>query len=123
MIKESNNCYLFEGTIMQQYVELSGFLNIIYKGIFAGEMVRDKLIPSHALAMSTIDLKVPSIELDYLNAIKYLQKQDADINSQKTGWQLITYDKKNLGWVNVLPNRVNNYYPKELRILKQSPSR
>ena len=73
--------------------------------------------------MSTIDLKVPSIGLDYLNAIKYLQRQDADINSQKAGWQIITYDNKNLGWVNVLPNRVNNYYPKELRILKQSPSR
>ena len=46
MVKENNNCYLFEGNVMQQYVELSSFLNIIYKGIFAGEMVRDKLIPS-----------------------------------------------------------------------------
>jgi NOL1/NOP2/fmu family ribosome biogenesis protein len=34
------------------------------------------------------------------------------------GWGLVSYKNFSLGWINVLPNRINNYYPKELRILK-----
>ncbi|MBL7733585.1 MAG: hypothetical protein JNM88_20615, partial [Chitinophagaceae bacterium] len=36
-----------------------------------------------------------------------------------TGWQTVSYNGHPLGWVNKLPNRINNYYPKELRILKE----
>jgi NOL1/NOP2/fmu family ribosome biogenesis protein len=35
------------------------------------------------------------------------------------GWQAVSYKGFPLGWINGLGNRVNNYYPKELRILKQ----
>jgi NOL1/NOP2/fmu family ribosome biogenesis protein len=33
---------------------------------------------------------------------------------------LVKYQGHPLGWINVLQNRINNYYPKELRILKDS---
>jgi NOL1/NOP2/fmu family ribosome biogenesis protein len=35
------------------------------------------------------------------------------------GCQLVQYQSHNLGWINALESRVNNYYPKEWRILKQ----
>ena len=57
-------------------------------------------------------------EVDYENAIKYLQRKDLNIETSHKGWQLITYENHPLGWINSLPNRINNYYPKELRILK-----
>ncbi|WP_317038818.1 methyltransferase RsmF C-terminal domain-like protein [Sphingobacterium populi] len=42
---------------------------------------------------------------------------DAGINdSGKIGWLLVRYQGVNLGWIKALPNRINNYYPKELRI-------
>ena len=123
LIKEDNDCFLFQKGFLNYYTELAGTLNIIYKGLSIGEIMRDKLVPSHSLAMSTLlNENVPIINLDYSNAIKYLQRQDAEIKSDKTGWQAVAYNGHNLGWVNVLPNRVNNYYPKELRILKQSPT-
>ncbi|MCH5597281.1 methyltransferase RsmF C-terminal domain-like protein [Niabella ginsengisoli] len=31
---------------------------------------------------------------------------------------MATNEYFSLGWMNALPNRINNYYPKELRILK-----
>jgi NOL1/NOP2/fmu family ribosome biogenesis protein len=34
------------------------------------------------------------------------------------GWVIAHYKGFNLGWIKVLDNRVNNYYPKEWRILK-----
>ncbi|NNU33163.1 hypothetical protein HK413_01390 [Mucilaginibacter sp. S1162] len=33
----------------------------------------------------------------------------------------MTYRGEALGWAKLLPNRVNNYYPKELRILAPGP--
>ena len=84
-----------------------------------GELVRDKLIPAHALAMSNlISDHVERIELNYEQAIDYLKKKDLrEINGDK-GWKLVTYKNYPLGWINILSNRINNYYPRELRILR-----
>ena len=61
-----------------------------------------------------------SIELNYEQAIGYLKRKDLQIETKDKGWQLVTYEGHSLGWINVLPNRINNYYPKELRILKDT---
>ena len=94
-------------------------LQIIYFGTMVGELVRDKLIPAHTLAMSNlISDHVERIELNYEQAIDYLKKKDLrEINRDK-GWKLVTYKNYPLGWINILSNRINNYYPRELRILK-----
>jgi NOL1/NOP2/fmu family ribosome biogenesis protein len=85
-----------------------------------GQVMKDRLVPDHSLALSTvISVDIPSNDLSYEEAIKYLQRQDVTVKTPAKGWQLVRYGGHNLGWVNVLPNRVNNYYPKELRILKQ----
>ena len=94
-------------------------LQIISFGTMVGELVRDKLIPAHALAMSNlISDHVERIELNYEQAIDYLKKKDLrEINRDK-GWKLVTYKNYPLGWINILSNRINNYYPRELRILR-----
>ena len=92
---------------------------MIYSGVIAGELIREKLIPGHALAMSILVLDSTGKEaLDYEQAIQYLRRQDIQKEFKSIGWQLVSYQEHPLGWVNVLHNRVNNYYPKELRILK-----
>ena len=35
------------------------------------------------------------------------------------GWALLTYRKLPLGWIKALSSRINNYYPKEWRILNK----
>jgi len=106
--------------LIEDYANLKSALNIQYAGVNVGEVMKDKLIPDHALALNNLlsDV-VPATDLDYDEAIRYLQR--AEINSEPTqkGWQLVKYKGHNLGWINALPNRINNYYPKELRILKQ----
>jgi NOL1/NOP2/fmu family ribosome biogenesis protein len=34
------------------------------------------------------------------------------------GWCLACFKGQALGWMKVLPNRVNNYFPAEYRIIK-----
>ena len=98
---------------------LNSNLRVSYFGVKAGELMRNKMIPAHALAMShLISDSVPRILLNLDQAIKYLQKKDFNVETNTKGWQLICFENHPLGWINILPNRVNNYYPKELRILK-----
>lgn len=98
---------------------LSWKLRTINVGIKTGEIIRDKLVPDHALALSGIvSENINRTELEYEDAILYLKKKDIPVLSDKKGWSLVCYKNNQLGWVNVLPNRVNNYYPKMLRILK-----
>jgi 16S rRNA C967 or C1407 C5-methylase (RsmB/RsmF family)/NOL1/NOP2/fmu family ribosome biogenesis protein len=119
-IKFRNQVYAIRRQLVNDLNFLQGRLHIIYFGTLIGELVRDKLIPSHAFAMSNlVSDSVDKIELNKDQAIAYLQKKEIpNINIESKGWKLVTYKGYNLGWVNVLPNRINNYYPKELRILK-----
>ncbi|HEY2721370.1 MAG TPA: Fmu (Sun) domain protein [Chitinophagaceae bacterium] len=118
-VKMANTVYSVPGPLVKNFTLLINELNVVYFGILIGELVRDKLIPAHALAMSAlVSDNVESMELNKEETISYLQKKDLGKINASAGWKLITYKNHSLGWVNVLPNRINNYYPKELRILK-----
>ena len=105
--------------LFDDYDLLLQSMRIIYSGTFVGELAYKKLIPDHALAMSfLVNEELPRVEVDITGAIAYLQRKNIDLPDASTGWKLVTYNNQNLGWVNVLASRVNNYYPKELRILK-----
>ena len=94
-------------------------LHVIYSGTIVGELVRDKLVPDHSLAITRlVNEAIPRIELNNEQAIEYLQKKNLKLQTAITGWQLVTFRRHELGWINALPGRINNYYPKELRILK-----
>ena len=98
---------------------LSSKLNTINFGTRVGELIRDKLIPEHSLALSRIlHRDIPKLELNYEQAIQYLKKKELSLDVDKKGWGLVSYGGHPLGWINILSNRINNYYPKELRILK-----
>lgn len=98
---------------------ISNHIHVISFGTIIGEMIRDKVVPDHALAMSgLVSDHILRMELDHDQAIRYLKKKEINVKIEKTGWHLIMHQGQPLGWMNVLPGRMNNYYPKELRILK-----
>ncbi|SDD34755.1 methyltransferase RsmF C-terminal domain-like protein [Niabella drilacis] len=99
---------------------LAGKMKVVYSGVLVGELVRDKLIPDHALALSGLTPDtVARAALSREEAIRYLQRKELVLEATQKGWQLAVFAGHPLGWMNVLPNRVNNYYPRELRILKE----
>jgi len=119
LIKNKNTVYAWPEQLSKDFNLLLNHLLVIYSGTIIGGILRDKLIPDHALAMSLMKREsINSIELTYEQAIAYLKRMDLRIETQTTGWQLVSFEKHPLGWINALPNRINNYYPKELRILK-----
>lgn len=120
-MRHNETVYAIPENITKDISFLSSGLRIIYSGVAIGQIIRDKLIPDHALSMSLLlNDSVPYIDVNFETAIEYLRKKELKINANEKGWQLVKYEGHNLGWINVLPNRINNYYPKELRILKES---
>jgi 16S rRNA C967 or C1407 C5-methylase (RsmB/RsmF family)/NOL1/NOP2/fmu family ribosome biogenesis protein len=113
--------YALPAALLEDYKKLKVVLNIQYAGVWAGEIMKDKLVPDHALALSNLlSDKIPATDLNYEDAIRYLQRAEINISTEQKGWQLVRYQHHNIGWINALSNRINNYYPKEFRILKQN---
>jgi 16S rRNA C967 or C1407 C5-methylase (RsmB/RsmF family)/NOL1/NOP2/fmu family ribosome biogenesis protein len=96
-------------------------LYIRQAGIFMGTQKGKDFLPSHDLALSNhIRPDLSAIELTYDQAVAYLRCETPRLQTDILGWRLVSYQGFNLGWVKVLQGRINNYFPKEWRILKQN---
>ncbi|MDF2433465.1 MAG: hypothetical protein JWP44_3096 [Mucilaginibacter sp.] len=102
---------------------LQRHLYIKKSGVRIGKLMGNDLIPDHELALSILVNKELFLQtpLDYNQAIQYLRRENIDINVNEKGWSLMTYEGHSLGWAKLLPNRINNYFPKEMRIIASSP--
>jgi NOL1/NOP2/fmu family ribosome biogenesis protein len=97
---------------------LASQLYIKKAGVEIGSLKGKDLVPAHELALSgLITSHFPALEIDLEQALLYLKRKELVIKGQN-GWNLLQYCGLSLGWVKVLPNRINNYYPAEWRILK-----
>jgi 16S rRNA C967 or C1407 C5-methylase (RsmB/RsmF family)/NOL1/NOP2/fmu family ribosome biogenesis protein len=120
-IRHLDTVYAWPGSLVQEFSFLLERLRVTYSGVVTGELVRDKFIPAHALAMSAIASDtILKTALDHEQSIRYLQRKDIGLVPVNKGWQLVMYEHHPLGWTNGLANRINNYYPKEMRILKDN---
>jgi 16S rRNA C967 or C1407 C5-methylase (RsmB/RsmF family)/NOL1/NOP2/fmu family ribosome biogenesis protein len=118
-VKYGKSIHAIPETLLQDLNFLPSKLRTLNCGIRIGEIIKDKLVPEHALVLSNIaNSSIQQIELNYEQAIQYLKKKELSIQTDKKSWALVTYQQCPLGWINILSNRINNYYPRELRILK-----
>lgn len=105
--------YIMDVALLQQYLYLKK------AGIAVGEIKNKGLVPAHDLAVSVIfATDIPYVQLDKAQSLQYLRRKDFELGHPEKGWVLARYQGINLGWMKLLPNRINNYYPNEWRILK-----
>jgi 16S rRNA C967 or C1407 C5-methylase (RsmB/RsmF family)/NOL1/NOP2/fmu family ribosome biogenesis protein len=98
---------------------ISKTLYVRKSGVAIGTVKGKDLVPHHELALSNLlSSDIPQFTLNKTDALKYLRRQDLSIESDKKGWAICNFGDIQLGWVKLLPNRVNNYYPSNWRILK-----
>lgn len=99
---------------------LAKALYIKKAGVGIGTIKGKDVIPEHELAMSHLwEGHFTPIPLTKEQALVYLRRKDLLLPDAPKGWHLVAYEDLPLGWVKVLPNRLNNYYPAEWRILKE----
>ncbi|WP_110057475.1 RNA methyltransferase [Chitinophaga sp. S165] len=128
-VKNTDNLFLMEhqGEVLIFPENMASVVSLLQQhlylrkaGIKAGQLAAKELIPDHQLAMSTmIRETIPQVALTREQALRYLRKEDPEATTDVKGWALMMYEGMALGWAKILPNRINNYYPKELRILKE----
>lgn len=87
-------------------------------GIHLGTMKGTDFIPSPELALSIhLNTNTSQLELTKEQALDYLRCGNITIPNLSKGWHVVTFNGFALGWIKALGNRINNYFPKEWRIL------
>ena len=115
--------FAFPVTMDQELAVVHANLYTKKAGVRIGRLVKKELLPDHELALSEIaNETILSISLKKEEALQYLRKEEVKFEAGDKGWALVKYEGVNLGWVKLLGNRINNYYPKEWRILKSGNS-
>lgn len=88
-------------------------------GVLMGEIKGKDLVPDHELALSVeLEKNIQTLELEKEQALDYLRKNVFSVSGSKPGLTLMCYKGQGIGWAKVLPNRMNNYLPNELRVLR-----
>ena len=119
-IKQNDEIIAMPLSLQDDLLIIQATLYIKKAGIKLGTVIRNELIPHHELAVSScINDTIAFIPVDLQTALQYLRRNDIVINTSIKGWALLTYQQLPLGWIKILPNRINNYYPKEWRIFNK----
>jgi 16S rRNA C967 or C1407 C5-methylase (RsmB/RsmF family)/NOL1/NOP2/fmu family ribosome biogenesis protein len=120
LIKRENLVYALPSNSLNDFNFLQSSLYVKKAGVLLGKMTAHELIPEHEFALSNIiNTKINSVELSKEQAINYLRKEEMKLETDLKGWAVPKYENKNLGWMKILQNRINNYYPSAWRILKR----
>lgn len=97
---------------------LAESLKALWIGAPIGKLSRKELVPAEELALQ-VDFNVdafPSIDLEKDDALRYMRGEWAYSGDALQGWNVARFHGHSLGFVKVIGNRVNNYWPKEWRI-------
>jgi 16S rRNA C967 or C1407 C5-methylase (RsmB/RsmF family)/NOL1/NOP2/fmu family ribosome biogenesis protein len=106
--------------LTEPFQHLQHHLYLKNAGIFMGTFMKNELIPSHNLALSNaLSQSVQRLDINKEDAIRFLRKDNLILDTTLRGWTVLTHQQLALGWVKLLPNRLNNYLPSHLRIVKE----
>lgn len=97
---------------------LQKHLNILHTGVPLYELKGKNFIPQTGLALSKYFNTKNAItyEIDYKQAIRFLQKETFSTDNLEKGYIAVCHKNTPLGWIKNLGNRHNNLYPTEWRI-------
>jgi len=105
------------------YFHIYRNLRIVKAGTKVFTVKNKSYLPSHELALSR-QLKTGTFPVNKINlseALLYLRRDSFNLKTAIKGWNLVTYKGINIGFINNLGNRVNNYFPVEWRIRMDLP--
>ena len=95
-------------------------LKVLHMALPLAEVKNNKILPLHALAMSTelVAQAFNVVELEREKALAYLHREALLFADAPVGHLLLTYKGTPIGFVKNIGNRANNLYPAEWRIRK-----
>jgi 16S rRNA C967 or C1407 C5-methylase (RsmB/RsmF family)/NOL1/NOP2/fmu family ribosome biogenesis protein len=109
--------YALPDSCAKEMLFVQTVLHILKLGVTIGFIARKGVVPSEelALALGFCSTETPSISVTREQALNYLRGDTFFIEGEE-GWNLLSYENENIGWIKKIGNRFNNHYPKEWRI-------
>jgi NOL1/NOP2/fmu family ribosome biogenesis protein len=99
------------------YSALEKLVRLKWFGVNIGEIKGKDMIPSHALGLSNaISQDIQYVDTDRAQALRSSKETIELPEGIRNGWTLVRHQGLNLGWIKVMPGRMNNYLPQERRI-------
>jgi NOL1/NOP2/sun family putative RNA methylase len=95
-------------------------LRVLRPGLHLGTLKKNRLEPSHALALALRPDQVKmtaDLPADDPAALSYLNGNILSVDPELKGWTLVTVDGYSLGWGKAASGTLKNHYPKGLRIM------
>ncbi len=110
---------------MDEYLHLYQNLTIVKAGTKIFIVKNSDYLPSHEVALSHFLKKdaFPVREIDLSAALSFMRRDNFVLHDAVMGWNLVTYRGVNLGFVNNIGKRINNYFPVEWRIKMNLPEK
>jgi 16S rRNA C967 or C1407 C5-methylase (RsmB/RsmF family)/NOL1/NOP2/fmu family ribosome biogenesis protein len=108
---------------MDDYLHLYRNLKIVKAGTKVFVVKNKSYLPSHELALS-LHIKTdafPRNEISLSGALSFMRRDNFILQNSIKGWNIVTCNGINLGFVKNIGNRVNNYFPVEWRIRMNLP--
>ena len=108
---------------MDDYIHIYRNLKIVKEGTKVFVVKNNSYIPSHELALSLM-LKndaFPVNEINLYEMLSFIRRDNFKLQNSVKGWSIVTYRGINVGFVNNIGKRVNNYFPVEWRIRMNLP--
>lgn len=108
---------------IDDYFHIYRNLKIVKAGTNIFVVKNKNYLPSHELALSH-QLKpgvFPDIGIELSEALSYMRRDNLLLKTTSRGWNLVTFKGINIGFINNLGNRWNNYFPVEWRIRMNLP--
>lgn len=122
LLKAGENLINLPCTVLE-YLFLFGYLNVVKPGTLISVSKKNDFLPSHELALSQKIKKdaFPVHDADYREALAMLRRDNLSLQGLRDGWNLITFNGVNIGFVKNIGSRINNYFPVEWRIRMNLP--
>lgn len=102
----------------EEYLNLFQNLRIVKSGTKLFSVKKDDYLPSHELALS-VQINNEAFQrtgLTWHQAVAYLRRDVFSVDGMPEGWNIVSYNGINLGFVKNLGKRFNNYFPVDWRI-------
>ncbi len=98
---------------------LADRLSLLHSGIEMGQLMNGKLKPEASLALfhGVSRERAPEADLELVDALRYLRKDEVAADRFAEGINLVTFQGLPLGWIKRIGHRSNNLFPKEWRIM------
>lgn len=108
---------------MEEFLFLFSNLRIVKAGTKIMTNKNNSFLPSHEIALST-SLKTdafPVREMNLADVLAFMRRDSFSLKNGDKGWNILKYNGVNIGFVNNLGNRLNNYFPLDWRIRMDLP--